>query len=139
MTADDVDETVQLDSENLSPWTVSQFHSQIHQQYNWQIVARSTKNNTLVGYICGRNLADESEIHKMAVAAALRRQSIGHRLLLHALTFLENNGSTSCFLELRASNQPARQLYTSCGFLPCGVRKKYYNSPGEDAIIMRLH
>ncbi|MEN8258519.1 MAG: ribosomal protein S18-alanine N-acetyltransferase [Thermodesulfobacteriota bacterium] len=138
MTADDVDEAVQLDRENLSPWAASHFINQLPQKHSWQFVARSTESQALVGFICGQILADEGEIHKIAVANAFRRQHIGHRLLDHALAFLENSGSLSCFLELRASNQPAQLLYSSFAFRPCGLRKKYYNSPKEDAIIMRL-
>ena len=138
MTADDIDEAVQVDSENLSPWAASHFKNQLQQKYSWQFVARSTQSQNLIGYICGQSLADEGEIHKIAVAKAFRRQHVGHRLLDHALAFQESSGTLSCFLELRASNKPAQQLYNSFGFRPCGLRKKYYTSPQEDAIIMRL-
>ncbi len=138
MAPDDVAEAVQLDSDNLSPWAASHFKDQLGQDHSWQFIARSTKNQALLGYICGQNLVDEGEIHKIAVTKAFQRQHIGHRLLDHALGFLKKNNVLSCFLELRAANLPAQQLYQSFGFSPCGRRKKYYNSPCEDAIIMRL-
>ena len=138
MTADDIDEAARVDSENLSPWAVSHFQNQLQQKHSWQFAARAAQNRELIGFICGQNLADESEIHKIAVTKDFRRQHVGHRLLAHALSFLAESGCRSCFLELRASNKPAQELYSSFDFRPCGLRKKYYNSPREDAIIMRL-
>lgn len=43
----------------------------------------------------------------------------------------------SVLLEVRASNQPAQQLYASLGFECVGLRKKYYGD-GEDAVLMTL-
>lgn len=138
MMPDDVAEAIQLDSENLSPWTASHFKSLFDQPHSWQFIARVTETKALAGYICGQGLLDEGEIHKIAVASPLRRRHIGQRLVGHALAFLKKKGVSSCFLELRASNLPAQNLYQSYGFTPCGLRKKYYTSPCEDAIIMRL-
>jgi ribosomal-protein-alanine N-acetyltransferase len=41
-------------------------------------------------------------------------------------------------LEVRASNTAAQRLYERFGFAACGVRKAYYASPAEDAIVMQL-
>ncbi len=40
-------------------------------------------------------------------------------------------------LEVRASNQPAMQLYKSMGFQRVGLRQEYYHD-GEDAVLMTL-
>ncbi len=42
------------------------------------------------------------------------------------------------FLEVRESNEAARQLYAGAGFHSVGVRSDYYVSPREDALVMRL-
>jgi ribosomal-protein-alanine N-acetyltransferase len=39
-------------------------------------------------------------------------------------------------LEVRLSNEAARQLYTRFGFRPVGIRPRYYSDNGEDALIM---
>jgi ribosomal-protein-alanine N-acetyltransferase len=41
-------------------------------------------------------------------------------------------------LEVRASNEAAQQLYRKFGFLPAGVRARYYEGT-EDAIVMWCH
>ena len=48
----------------------------------------------------------------------------------------EQEGAETVFLEVRASNEPAKALYLRHGFVPVGLRKKYYTNPTEDAILM---
>jgi len=40
------------------------------------------------------------------------------------------------FLEVRKSNEAAIALYKKHGYKPVGLRKNYYTSPVEDAVIM---
>jgi ribosomal-protein-alanine N-acetyltransferase len=42
------------------------------------------------------------------------------------------------FLELRASNKKAINLYQSLGFQKVGIRNNYYAAPPESAIVMRI-
>jgi ribosomal-protein-alanine N-acetyltransferase len=39
-------------------------------------------------------------------------------------------------LDVRSSNQSAKNLYANFGFIQIGVRKKYYSDNQEDAIMM---
>jgi ribosomal-protein-alanine N-acetyltransferase len=46
------------------------------------------------------------------------------------------------FLEVRFSNQPAKNLYQKLGYVEVGVRKDYYpviSGGREDAIVMKKH
>jgi ribosomal-protein-alanine N-acetyltransferase len=43
---------------------------------------------------------------------------------------------TRATLEVRASNEPARQLYESLGFTVAATRPRYYTQPEEDALIL---
>ena len=45
--------------------------------------------------------------------------------------------STEVYLEVRDSNERARQLYGSRGFEEVGRRREYYRRPAEDAIVLR--
>ena len=40
-------------------------------------------------------------------------------------------------LEVRESNVGAQEFYRFCGFFVVGKRRNYYESPREDAILMR--
>jgi ribosomal-protein-alanine N-acetyltransferase len=47
-------------------------------------------------------------------------------------------GALNMYLEVRESNDAARRLYASRGFLEIGRRRGYYRRPAEDAIVLRL-
>jgi ribosomal-protein-alanine N-acetyltransferase len=54
------------------------------------------------------------------------------------LNLVRDRGGRDIFLEVRASNDAAQRLYQKWAFVPAGVRKSYYQSPEEDALILRL-
>jgi ribosomal-protein-alanine N-acetyltransferase len=41
------------------------------------------------------------------------------------------------FLEVRESNLPAQRLYEAIGFREVGRRRRYYQRPVEDAVVLR--
>ena len=43
---------------------------------------------------------------------------------------------TIFFLEVRQSNEAAKKLYEKLGYSPIGTRKRFYERPVEDAIVM---
>ena len=47
------------------------------------------------------------------------------------------SGGHSLTLEVRASNEPAKALYASLGYVRVGRRPNYYFKPREDALILR--
>ncbi len=89
------------------------------------------------GFIVGRLAADQWEIENIAVARGLQRQGFGSHLLSEFLEHARQTGN-AVFLEVRESNLPARKLYEKMGFVQLGLRKSYYQSPAEDALILRL-
>ena len=52
------------------------------------------------------------------------------------MQYAANLGVTYMTLEVRRSNETAQSLYRSLGFIQVGVRKKYYEDNGEDALFM---
>lgn len=90
----------------------------------------------VVAYVLGRLIAPEAEIYRVAVRADKRRRGIGYRLLDYAVKSERGRGLESVFLEVRESNIPARNLYSSYGFRQIGERKNYYHNPTENAVIM---
>ena len=54
------------------------------------------------------------------------------------LQIAEGRGIETIYLEVRASNTQALELYERFGFSQVGVRERYYDKPKEDALVMRL-
>lgn len=125
-----------IESENPSSWSGGQLASELEQESGWQFVAESTASGLVCGFVCGRSCAGEAELLKIAVAREYRRQGIGGQLVALTLRYLAEQGTGRCFLELRAGNLPALALYERFGFRRVGLRKNYYASPVEDAILM---
>jgi len=50
---------------------------------------------------------------------------------------LAGRGVRTVYLEVRASNASARQLYESLGFGEVARRARYYRRPVEDAVVLR--
>jgi len=65
-----------------------------------------------------------------------RRQGFAARLLTCVLGEAARRGATKSTLEVRRSNEAARQLYERFGFELRGVRSHYYRNPDEDALIL---
>lgn len=136
MRAEDLVAVTAIESENSSPWTTGQLADEHEQTDGWQFVAEREDSGLVCGFVCGRSSAGEAELLKIAVGREYRRQGIGAQLVMHSLDYLAEQGVERCFLELRAANFPALSLYEQFGFRRVGLRKKYYASPLENAIIM---
>jgi ribosomal-protein-alanine acetyltransferase len=93
-------------------------------------------DGAVAGFLVWRRLAEgESEVLNLAVAPAFRRRGVARELLKPLLNLRDNR----VFLEVRESNQPARIFYKSMGFQEVSMREKYYESPSEAAIVMKVH
>jgi [ribosomal protein S18]-alanine N-acetyltransferase len=90
----------------------------------------------LLGFAAYHWVLDEAELRNIAVDPAHQRQGLGRALLEEATRRLLAAGVKRIYLEVRASNQPALGLYFSLGFRTLSVRKEYYRSPVEDAIVL---
>jgi ribosomal-protein-alanine N-acetyltransferase len=136
MTGGDLEAVAGIEAENPSPWSPGQLAGEHAQESGWQFVAESSASGQVCGFVCGRSLVGEAELLKIAVGRECRRQGIAAQLVAHALHYLAAQGVGHCFLELRAANLPALALYERFGFRRAGLRKGYYASPPEDAILM---
>ncbi len=94
------------------------------------------QGGTVLGYTGGWCVLDEGHITTVAVAPAQRGKAFGELLFTHLYTALQAMGSTTLTLEVRASNFNAQNLYYKYGFVQVGLRPKYYQDNGEDALLM---
>ena len=96
------------------------------------------QSGRVVGFIVGRQVADEWEIENIAVTGAARRCGLGSRLVGELLDHVRRRGGKTVFLEVRESNRAARSLYEKWAFIEVGRRKEYYQNPAEDALVLKF-
>jgi ribosomal-protein-alanine N-acetyltransferase len=133
----DVAEVAALEPRCFSdPWSAQGFREMLGYPYILGFIAE-LKSKRIAGYLIARAIDGEGEILNLAVAPENRRQGIGVALLAAGLGALRERKVESVFLEVRASNQPALDLYVAQGFRPVGRRRGYYRNPVEDAMVLR--
>ena len=91
-----------------------------------------------VGYLLGYTAVDEVEIARIAVIDEMKRQGVGHALMLALKAWSKEHQIAKVLLDVRESNQAAGAFYAREGFVNDGVRKAFYQDPKEDAVLMSL-
>lgn len=114
------------------PWSFESFLSEA-QKPGGIVLAAVSETGEVCGLVTGCCILDEAEITNVAVVPECRRSGIGGMLLE---AFFAEVGGASVFLEVRESNVAAIGLYRKFGFAQIGVRKRFYNNPVEDAVLM---
>lgn len=90
----------------------------------------------LIGFILYNRVEDEAVITNFAVLKAHRGKGHGEYLLDQSMRSLRKKGCDRFYLEVRKSNDVAISLYHKYGYQSLGIRKGYYSSPTEDAVVM---
>ncbi len=117
-----------------TPWSEISFLSEIYKKYG--ISKTALYAETLIGYMCSNYVGHEAHILNLAVHADWRRRGVGSILLRETLGDLKKKGCVFVSLEVRESNVGAQAFYSRFGFTIEGRRKKYYEHPAEDALLM---
>lgn len=140
MRSADLDEVLRIEQASFThPWTKVHFLSSLVRRpaaQSWVAVSEERIEGYVIAWYISRysDEAGEVHIHNIAVHPESRRTGIG-KLLLH--TAAEQGYTLHCSevsLEVRASNDRARQFYNTCGFRVSGRRKNYYGD--DDALVM---
>ena len=97
-----------------------------------------TEVGLIVGYLCYWIVFEEIRLMNLAVIESMRHRGIARSLVLTALQLGLSQSAHRAVLEVRASNEAGKSLYLNLGFRHTAVRKKYYNNPVEDALLMEL-
>lgn len=118
------------------PWTEAQLRAQLPDDRHVFLVAE--RGNEVLGYVGLMHVLDEGYISNVAVSPDCRRQGIGAALIAELTRRAGRLELTFLTLEARASNAPAIRLYEKMGFRQVGRRKRYYQRPEEDAVLMTL-
>jgi len=92
----------------------------------------------VAGFAAFHRVLDEAELRNMAVLSSYRRRAVGRALLNEAHRRLRESGVKQVYLEVRAGNARAIQLYEATGYRRKSVRKAYYQGTDEDACVMSV-
>jgi ribosomal-protein-alanine N-acetyltransferase len=142
MKKEDIDQVLAIEQTSFSmPWSgnlfLSEFRSPLVSTLMVSLSSTAPKR-AVTGYIVFWLVADEMHILNLAVAPDSRRRGIARRLVLAGIKHAHAKGARRAFLEVRASNIAAQKLYSSLGFMGTSLRRDYYDSPIEDAVVMTL-
>ena len=136
MTLADVDRIAVIETECFpTPWKAESFINELttNKLATYYIIEES---NTVAAYLGVWNIIDEGHITNVAVSPSYRGKGYGIALVKHLKGASIEKGVNWLTLEVRVGNTPAINLYEKMGFERQGVRKKYYQDNGEDALIM---
>jgi ribosomal-protein-alanine N-acetyltransferase len=116
-----------------TPWSLAMFVLELSKQSG--ICLAAVCEERLVGYlICSRY---DTVWHIMNVAVDLKDQRRGlASAMLVELYDRVNDEDARFTLEVRRSNAVAIHLYEREGFRAAGMRRRYYQDNGEDALVM---
>ena len=142
MKKEDIGQVLAIEQASFSmPWSgnlfLSEFRSPLVSTLMVSLSSTAPKR-TVTGYIVFWLVTDEMHILNLAVAPDVRRRGIARRLVLTGIKHAHEKGARRAFLEVRASNITAQKLYSSLGFMGTSLRRDYYDSPVEDAVVMTL-
>ncbi|MGT2929291.1 ribosomal protein S18-alanine N-acetyltransferase [Streptococcus dentasini] len=113
-----------------SPWTLQQVLTDLKQDNTDYFYVY--EDQAIIGFMSIQNLVGELELTNIAVKSNYQGQGLASRLLEEIIHRPE-----TIFLEVRASNRPAQELYQKFGFKEVARRRDYYHHPVEDALIMQ--
>lgn len=116
-----------------TPWSLAMFVLELSKSSG--VCLAAVHDGRLVGYlICSRY---DTVWHVMNVAVDVDHQHKGVASALLADLYGRVGDARARFtLEVRRSNQVAIHLYEREGFRAAGLRRRYYQDNGEDALVM---
>ncbi|SEB39303.1 ribosomal-protein-alanine N-acetyltransferase [Paramicrobacterium humi] len=139
-TADDLDAIMLLETVTFAPddWSRDSMRAELESEHTRYLVAEA-EDGAIIGYagVLAPSGSTDADIQTIAVAAEQRRAGIGRALMRALIAHAASVGARAVFLEVRADNPSAQELYRTLGFSEIGVRPRYYRG-GIDAVVMKL-
>ena len=136
MQQDHVPQVAQLEKECFcDPWSENAVASELKNPLSLWLVA--VDGQKVAGYVGSQSVMGEADMMNIAVSSDYRRSGIAQELVERLVALLREKDVYSLTLEVRASNEPAKALYSKLGFNQVGRRPNYYRNPKEDALILR--
>ena len=115
-----------------TPWSLAMFVLELSKPSG--ICLAAEEDGHLVAYLICSRYDDVWHLMNVAVDPDCRRRGIASALLDRL--FAATAPDARFTLEVRPSNGPAITLYEQIGFRSAGLRRRYYQDNGEDALVM---
>ena len=134
----DLDEVFAIEtSDSLTPWSRSMFAEEMRNPFAYCFVMRREDGSKqpVIGFICFRNMTEESELLKICVHPVYRQVGVGKKLMKFYIDFSRQEGIKAFYLEVHSSNHSAIHLYQLFSYRSSGMRKKFYQGK-FDALLM---
>jgi ribosomal-protein-alanine N-acetyltransferase len=116
-----------------TPWSLAMFVLELSKP-GGVCLAATDPDGQLTGYVICSRYDVVWHVMNVAVDPAQRRRGIATSLLAALVERVGEHAALT--LEVRTSNAGAIALYERFGFRSAGVRPRYYQDNGEDAVIM---
>jgi len=117
-----------------TPWSLAMFVLELSKPSG--ICLAATDGSRLLGYLVCSRYDRVWHLMNVAVEPEQRRSGVASRLIKRLIE--EAGPDLPLTLEVRVSNRVAIAMYEQLGFRSAGVRPRYYQDNGEDALIMWL-
>ena len=135
MEMEDLEPTAALEEELFqTPWSLNGLFSFFLREDVTFLVALDGEKR--IGYCGIVTVLDEGDIVKVAVSKEYQGQGVGTALMKELFRRMSKRGIRTIHLEVRESNHSAIALYRKMGFSEDGIRRDYYESPVENALLM---
>lgn len=137
MTLDDIDAVAAIEAATFrTPWSKESFYREVTDNACARYVVLR-EDGVAVAYAGVWFVLDEGHITNIAVREDRRGMGYGEQVTRAMIQLAADSGMSWMTLEVRRSNEAAKNLYHKLGFIDVGYRKRYYENT-EDALIMAL-
>jgi ribosomal-protein-alanine N-acetyltransferase len=116
-----------------TPWSLAMFVLELSKPSG--ICLAATVKGRLVGYLVCSRYDAVWHLMNICIDPDRRRRGVATALLRRLLARIDD-AEAQITLEVRRSNGPAIVLYERFGFRSAGLRRRYYQDTGEDALVM---
>jgi ribosomal-protein-alanine N-acetyltransferase len=126
-------------SSSLTPWSKEMFLEELRNPLARSFIYRvdEPQGHPLAGFICFRNVREESELLNICVHPVYRCKGIGRKLMQFYMELGRAEQIKTFYLEVRVSNPPAIRLYQRFSYQPEGTRKKFYQGKFDALVMVR--
>jgi ribosomal-protein-alanine N-acetyltransferase len=101
------------------------------------LIERVEKMIDILGFICFRNIGDESELLNIVIRPQYRQRGFGKKLMEFYIDYCSHREINKYYLEVSTSNIEAIHLYQFFAFQPMHTKKRFYQGQFDAFLMVR--